>query len=57
MRRRLSPRDRFALIALVFGLLLLVFPILRVPGLAALVAAAAYWLATSVIIFVRRRDR
>lgn len=41
---------------LVFGVLLLIFPAMRVPGLMALVAAAAYWLTMSVLSFARRRD-
>jgi hypothetical protein len=56
VKGRLITADSLALAMLVFGVLLLIFPAMRVPGLMALVAAAAYWLTMSVLSFARRRD-
>ena len=54
MQQRPFAPDAFAMGLLGLGLLLLLFPLMRVAALVALVSAVAYWLIMGVIKTARR---
>jgi len=56
MSRRPFAPDTFALAMLVFGLVLFLFPLMRVAALVAVVAAVAYWLIIGLLRLARNRS-
>ena len=54
MKRRSFAPDPFAIGMFLFGLLLLIFPAMRVAGLIALVCAVLYWLVMGLLKASRR---
>jgi uncharacterized membrane protein HdeD (DUF308 family) len=54
MKRRSFAPDLFAVAMFGFGLVLLIFPALRVAALVALLCAALYWLLMGLLNTLRR---